>query len=374
MAKIGLDLRLWRSGTGGIGRYSRNLLTELLKLDTRNHYVAFITPTDEPEFDVTAPNLTTRVVDIPHFSYAEQLKLPGVLAQENLDLVHFANFNHPLLYRRPFVVTIHDMIMHMFPGSFQRGSFLHRQAYLKTFSDCRRAKRVLVPSTSTMEDLIKKLNFPAEKVVATPEGSASDFSPQSAQKIAELKKRLGLPDRYLLFVSRWEKYKGILTLLEAHTALSAEFPELGLVICGRPDTQNPEVSAAVAKAKEQNPRIITPGFVSDADLVTLYSGAAVYVHPSWYEGFGIMILEAFAAGAPVVTSNTSSLPEVVGNAGLLVNPHSAFEVAQAIKKILVDPKLAHRLRSYGFERLTNYSWTKMAEQTLQVYQDVLRQN
>lgn len=369
--KIGLDLRFWRAGTGGIGRYSRNLLGELLKLDTKNQYTAIITPADEAEFDLTAPNLKKLVVDIPHFSFAEQLKLPGVLKAQNFDLVHFANFNHPILYRRPFVVTVHDIIMHLYPGSFQRGSFLHRQGYLRTFNDCQRAQAVIVPSTSTKNDLVEKLRFPAEKVVVTPEGGEAKFAPQSAVKITELKTRLGLPDRYLLFVSRWERYKGLPVLLETYEQLAANYPDLGLVICGKPDAQNPDVTKLVEAAKQKNSKVITPGFVTDVDLVTLYSGAAVYVHPSWYEGFGIMILEAMAAGAPVVTSNVSSLPEVVGDAGLLVDPHSAFDLTAAITKILTDPKLAERLRANGYERVKNYSWAKMAEQTLEIYNDVL---
>ncbi len=369
--KIGLDLRFWRAGTGGIGRYSRNLLAELLKIDKVNQYTAIITPADEPEFTVEAPNLTKLVVDVPHFSFAEQLKLPGILKAQNFDLVHFANFNHPLLYRRPFVVTVHDIIMHLYPGSFQRGSFVHRQAYLRTFNDCQRAKSVIVPSVSTKNDLVQKLHFPAEKVVVTPEGGEASFTPQPAAKITELKKRLNLPDSYLLFVSRWERYKGLPVLLASHAELAAKYPELGLVICGKPDAQNPDVTQLVEAAKKINPRVITPGFVSDEDLVTLYSGAAVYVHPSWYEGFGIMILEAMAAGAPVVTSNVSSLPEVVGDAGLMVDPHSVFELTAAIEKILTDPKLASRLRTNGFERVKCYSWAKMAAQTLEIYNNVL---
>lgn len=371
MAKIGLDLRFWRAGTGGIGRYSRNLLTELLKLDQSNQYTAIITPADVSEFDITAPNLTKLVVDVPHFSLAEQFKLPRILKAQKFDLVHFANFNHPILYRRPFVVTVHDIIMHLYPGSFQRDSFVHRQGYLRTFSDCQRAKAIMVPSTSTKTDLVEKLHFPAGKIVVTPEGGEPKFMPQPTAKIAETKKRLGLPERYLLFVSRWERYKGLPVLLDAHDQLSAKYPDLGLVICGKPDAQNPDVSALVEAAKQKNRNVVTPGFVSDEDLVTLYSGAAVYVHPSWYEGFGIMILEAMAAGAPVVTSNVSSLPEVVGDAGLLVDPHSVFDLAQAIEKLLTDPKLADRFRANGFERVRNYSWAKMAEQTLEIYNDVL---
>ena len=123
--------------------------------------------------------------------------------------------------------------------------------------------------------------------------------------------------------------------------------------------------------QSEGQRIITPGFVSDEDLVTLYSGAAVYVHPSWYEGFGIMILEAFAAGVPVVTSNVSSLPEVVGDAGLLVDPYSVDDIATKVDQILSDEELANSLRERGFERVKEFSWSKMAAATLEIYKQAL---
>lgn len=367
MLDIGLDLRFWRSGTGGIGRYSRNLLKELLVLDTENRYTAIITPEDQAEFSLNAPNLRKLVVPISHFSLSEQRQLPKILNQQNFDLVHFANFNHPILYRRPFVVTVHDMIMHLFPGAVQRKSLLHRWAYKKVFNDCQRAEKIIVPSQSTKQDLVEKLGFSASKIVITPEGNEVGFRVHSATEIAAIKQKLGLPEHFLLFVSRWERYKGLPALLEAHRLLAKDNPALGLVICGKPDSQNPEIAQMVQDSQRENKNIITPGFVSDEDLSVLYSAASVYVHPSWYEGFGIMILEAFASGTPVVTSNVSSLPEVVGEAGLLVDPHQPAEIAKAIQRILGDPQLAADLRSKGLERVKQYSWKKMAEQTLAIY-------
>lgn len=370
MAKIGLDLRFYRAETGGLGRYSRNLLAELLKLDTENQYTAIITPKDKAEFTLEAPNLRTLIVDIPHFSVAEQRQLPKILNEQKFDLVHFANFNHPIWYRRPFVVTIHDVIMHLFPGAARQRSIIHRLAYKKVFTDCRRAKTIIVPSQSTKKDLVG-FGFPANKILVTPEGSEAKFAPQPKAAIEAVRQKFGLPPQFLLFVSRWEKYKGLPALLEAYDRLHQEFPDLGLVLCGRPDTQQPDVAELVNKAKAANPLVITPGFVTDEELAALYSAATAYVHPSWYEGFGIMILEAFAAGAPVVTSNISSLPEVVGDAGLLVDPKNIDDLTAAIRQVVADPKLAETFRQKGFERVKQFSWKKMAEQTLQAYRQTL---
>jgi glycosyltransferase involved in cell wall biosynthesis len=210
--------------------------------------------------------------------------------------------------------------------------------------------------------------------LVTPEGSEAKFAPQSKATIEAVRQKFGLPKQFVLFVSRWEKYKGLPALLEAYDRLHQEFPDLGLVLCGRPDAQQPEVADLVNRAKAANPLVVTPGFVTDEELAALYSAATAYVHPSWYEGFGIMILEAFAAGAPVVTSNISSLPEVVGDAGLLIDPKNIDDLTTAIKRVVADTKLAETLRQKGFERVKQFSWKKMAEQTLQTYRQALAEH
>lgn len=371
MARLALDLRFFRAATGGLGRYSRNLLSELLKIDQVNEYTAIITSEDEPEFSLRSPNLRKEILSVGHYSLKEQTVLKTFLNSQSFDLVHFANFNHPILYRRPFVVTIHDLIMHLYPSGSQKNSWLRRIAYKTVINDCRRAARIIVPSRSTRDDLVKILKFPEPKIAITPEGSEPGFRLHSDQEKRAIRKKFQLPQRYLLFVSRWEAYKGLPTLLEAHQRLNKDFPDLALVICGRPDKQNPQVAGLVEAAKRQSQKIITPGFVSDEDLAAIYAAASVYVHPSWYEGFGIMILEAFGAGVPVVTSHNSSLPEVVGNAGLLVNPQDPNDIAAKIRRILLDEKLASLLRRRGLQRVKQYSWAKMAKQTLAIYQEVL---
>ena len=367
--KIGLDLRFWRSKTGGLGRYSRNLLKELLAIDQENQYTAIITPEDEPEFDLRASNLTKLVVPIPHFSLDEQIKFLKILNAQNFDLVHFANFNHPIMYHRPFVVTVHDLIMDLFPTGAQKNSFIRTSAYRLVMTDCRRAKIIIVPSVSTGDDLVEMLHFPSPKIVITPEGSEGLFHVHSDREKIAIKERLGLPKKYLLFVSRWEEYKGLPALLTAHEELTKKYPDLGLVISGRPDKQNLQIAELVRQRQAVNSNIVTPGFVSDEDLSAIYSAAEVYVHPSWYEGFGIMILEAFASGVAVVTSNTSSLPEVVGDAGVLVEPQNTNELVEAIDKILGDEKLASELIQKGLDRVKQYSWRQMAKQTLAVYRN-----
>src|SRR3989344_4954826 len=371
MARIALDARFYRAGTGGIGRYSRNLLGELLKIDRENHYTAIITPEDEAEFDLRSPNLDKLVAPIRQYTMAEQTKFLSILNAQKFDLVHFTNFNHPILYRRPFVVTVHDLIMGLYPTGAQKKSRVRRAAYRWVMNDCKRARRIIVPSQATRNDLVTMYKFPYDNMAVTPEASEPLFREHTEREKLTIKERLELPKKYLLYVSRWEAYKGLPVLLEAYRQLTRQWPDLGLVICGKPSAQNPEVALLVEAAQSNNSKIVTPGFVSDEDLAAVYAAAEIYVHPCSYEGFGIMILEAFASGVPVVTSNTSSLPEVVGNAGLLVDPKNPDELTNAVEKILTDKKMADDLRAKGFERVKQYSWAKMAAQTLEIYKEVL---
>ncbi|MEX2012257.1 MAG: glycosyltransferase family 1 protein, partial [Patescibacteria group bacterium] len=347
MHRIGLDMRNWRAESGGVGRYNRNLLKELLAIDSENHYTAIITPKGEKEFNVKAPNLEKLVVEYDNYSSDEQRYLPALLKQQQFDLVHFTQFNHPIFYRQPFVITIHDIIMHLYPSGRQKDSWLRRLAYRRVFNDCQRAERIIVPSQSTKDDLVEKLGFPLEKINVTAEGSEAAFrlhTPAEKQKIIQ---KYALPKRFILFVSRWEEYKGLPALIKAFEVLSKKYPDLGLVIAGEPSKQNPSVAELVKTAQSTNKNIVTPGFIADADLAPLYAAATVYVHPSWYEGFGIMILEAFASGVPVVTSNVSSLPEVAGEAALLVDPKNPKAIAENIEKILADSTLAESLKQKG---------------------------
>lgn len=372
MKKIAIDARILFKESGGLGRYAANLINELAKLDSENDYTIILTPRDEQEYTVTATNFKKLVVDIPHYSYKEQYRLPRILNREKFDLVHFTHFNHPILYHKPFVVTVHDLIMHLFPSGGQTKSVVRKLAYRLTMADAKRARAILVPSQATKADLISMLNFPAKKIFVTEEGSEARFVPAPEKDLEAVRKKYDLPKKYALFVSRWESYKGVTRLIEAFEQLADQFPKLGLVICGKPAKQSPEVAAYVFdRQKKWGSRIITPGFVSDDDLNALYSGAAVYVHPSLYEGFGIMILEAFSCGVPVITSNNSSLAEVAGDAALLVDPKDVAAIAGAIKRVITEEKLASELRQKGFEREKQFSWRKMAEETLEVYRTVL---
>lgn len=372
MKRIAIDMRFWAIRHAGLSRYSRNLLREVLKIDNKTHYTAILLPEAKEEFNLTAANLGTIYVDAPHYSIAEQTKLLSVLNKYDFDLVHFTSFNHPILYRRTFIVTIHDLILQLFPEDSGQQSLIKRSGYRIAMNDCRRAKRIIVPSQATKADLVRILNFPSNQIVITPEGAEKKFSPQPKERVQAVRKKFNIPETYVLFVSRWEKYKGLPVLLEAFDSLSARYPQLGLVVCGKPRSNSNAIVGQIKRLQTLGRNVIVPGFVSEDDLVSLYGGASVYVHPSWYEGFGIMVLEAMSTGVPVVTSNISSMPEILGDAGILVDPKSSQEIAGAIEKIITDPALQAKYRREGLLRAKQFGWDKMAQLTYEIYQELLQ--
>ena len=369
--RIAIDARVWRIETGGIARYTQALVRALLAIDTVNEYTIIVNKEDAKHLHISAPNLKVLKVNIPQFSVAEQREFLHILNQEKFDLVHFTNFNHPIQYRGKFIVTIHDLIMYRFPTGAQTKSLIRKLAYRLIVRHTRRALKVIVPSTATAEDCVAILGLRESQMVMIPHGGPSHTTiPES--EVAGVLHKFGISENYILFVSRWERYKGLDTLLKSFAILRQSFPELTLVVCGRPVATSPDVAGLVTIAQEAGLNVVTPGFVTDAELSALYQGARVYVHPSRYEGFGLMILEAFAAGTPVVTSNVSCLPEVAGNAALLVNPTDPVELAEGISSILGNPKLAAKLSSDGSLRAASYTWQKTATSTLNTYLEAVR--
>jgi glycosyltransferase involved in cell wall biosynthesis len=368
--RIAIDARVWKIETGGIARYTQALVRELLKLDTTNEYTLIVNKADAKQLGIKAPNLKVLKVDVPQYSLTEQRELLHILNQEQFDLVHFTNFNHPIRYKGNFICTVHDLIMHMFPSGAQTKSLVRKIAYRLIMRDTRRAAKILVPSNATASDCRLLLGMKDSRMSVIPLGAPIHpvVSPdESAKTLA----KFGITGNFLLFVSRWERYKGLDTLLESFAILRAEFPDLQLVICGKPVATSPDVADLVSVAKAGGLKVITPGFVTDTELSTLYQTASIYVHPSRYEGFGLMILEAFAAGVPVVTSTASCLPEVAGEAALLANPNDSTELAEKISDILSNPELAATLRELGLARAAEYTWAKTAAATHDAYLQTL---
>jgi len=268
------------------------------------------------------------------------------------------------------VVTLHDVIPLALPWAFPPR---HRWVLTTAFARVRRqADLVIVPSTAAAEDVVRYLKMERERIIVIPMGCEPRFHPVvNPVRIAEVRQRYALPDRYALFVGTLEPRKNIGTLLQAFARLRVERPpdDLKLVVAGGKGWGEVRFFATM-ETLEMREHVIFTGFVEDDDLPDLYRGAQMFVYPSLYEGFGLPILEAMACGVPVVTSSCSSLPEVAGNAALLTDPTRPDELAAAMSALVSDDALRAELRWKGIARAKNFTWEAVARQTLAVYRAV----
>jgi len=360
---------------GGMANYFRQLVRHLAEIDHENQYTLLLHPHNVHPFHVDQPNFRTVVVPMPgrQVHYWEQFLLPLVLWRLKLDLVHFVGFPAVLARRKPAVVTVHDLSWKTRPET--RGDWLSR-FHWGFFGDrgARRADQVITISEHSRRDLERLLGIPAERITVTYEAPAPIFrpiEPESARVTA--RGRYGIEGRYILFVGTLQPTKNLARLIEAY-ALARQHTDFNqsLVVVGQQGWQYQDIFARISGLGLQD-HVIFTGFVPDEDLPALYSGADVFVLPSLYEGFGLPVVEAFACGTPVIASNVASLPEVAGDAAILVNPTDIEGLAQALERVCTDAGLRQAMRQAGLARAAQFSWRTCAEQTRQVYRRVWTQ-
>ena len=359
--KIGLDARMYRRSTGGIGSYTHALLEYLAQIDRKNNYYVFLTDEDLKEYNLKAKNFTPVRAPYPHYSIPEQWGFLKLLNSYHLDLVHFTNANFPIFYRRKFVITIHDITMLLHPASGKQSAFIPKMFYLLILKRAiKKSQNIIVDSQNTKNDLANILRAPREKISVVYLGVDESYQPDS--RPGQIKRP------YLLFVSQWRPHKGIQNLVKSFEILDKRFKihDLKLVITGKPNPKFPEIEERV-NSSALRPRIITPGFVEEKDMTSLYANAAAFVFPSIYEGFGLNPLEAMACGTPVATSNVSCIPEVCDKAALYFDPDDPEDIALKTHTLLTNDKLRQKLITRGFENLKRFSWQKMAKETLDIY-------
>jgi len=356
----------------GINWYIRNLLTHLPYVDRNNRYTAFV---GDRRF--TSSGLVLRPSRLPTSRpvvriFWEQVVQPFALRKERVDLLHALAFVAPLLSRCPSVVTIYDLSFLLYPESFKRA----KRFYLGLFTrlSARRARRIIAISESTKRDVVRLLGVPPEKVEVVYCGIDEAFRPLAEEQVAAFRSKRGLPERFILFVGTIEPRKNVTRLIEAFADLRSfdvaqdtfAICDLRLVIGGAKGWFYQDVFARVEELGLED-KVIFPGYIPVSELPLWYNAAELFVYPSLYEGFGLPPLEAMACGTPVVAANTSSLPEVVGEAGLIVDPLDVEGLAEAMRRALDDEALRQEMREQGLERAKGFSWTKTAQETVQVY-------
>jgi len=294
-------------------------------------------------------------------------RLSDYFEGKKLDLFHFPTGSAPYFYKKDFVITVHDVAIYLHPEWFSSGQwFSTRFVFPRSI---KRAKKIIAVSGATKRDLMARFKVLEYKVEVVHEGLT--FSEDSVGDFRQVLSKFGICKPYILFVSTVELRKNIPSLIWAFAKFHESHPEYSLLLAGKKGLGYGESVKAVEEARLGD-SVKFFGYVSLEEKKLLLKNAAAFAYPSLYEGFGLPILEAMAMGIPVVTSNTSSMPEVAGDAALLVNPHSVNSICDALEKIVFDKQLNNRIVQRGLERVNKFSWEKTAGETLRVYRQFLK--
>jgi len=353
----------------GIGTYIRNLLRHLARLDRDTEYVLLGLPEDCASLRALGPNFRPVPYCSPPYSLREQLSLPVAVAREKVDVFHAPHYVLPTLTPGRRVVTIHDCIHLMFP-EYLPYRLAKVYAHAMMYSATRRADRILTVSESSKRDILRFFSVKPEKITVIYNAIDERFRTlPTDETVGRVRERYQLEDPFVLYVGNVKPHKNVERLIDAFALVRRRSDGLKLMIIGDEISKFQTLRRAVHRHNlHKHVRFL--GFVPEDTLSVLYRLASVFVFPSLYEGFGLPPLEAMACGTPVITSNVSSLPEVVADAAVLVDPHNSEEIAGAIRRVLSDPALSAELRAKGLARAQAFSWHRSVAQTLEIYKEV----
>jgi glycosyltransferase involved in cell wall biosynthesis len=346
--------------------YVRNLLNSFASLDRESEFIAYVSSRNASRW-VPARFPIRQVAANPFVRLGWQLS--RCLRHDRPDLVH-VQYTAPLGCPVPAVVTVHDVSFLEHPEYFPALRSL--QLRITVGRTVRRAARILTVSEFSRVGIMKAYGLDGDRIVVVPNAASPEFRPISREQAArEVESRFGIRAPYILSVGDLLHRKNQVGLIHAFAGLMREYPQFRhqLVLAGKNTWFTPRVREAAVKSGMAD-RIRMPGFVSDEDLLHLYNACEVFVFPSFFEGFGLPLLEAMACGRAVACSNSSAMPEVADGAALLFDPGTPAEMGKAIKDLLIDPELRARMERLGTVRAAHFSWQKAAARTLEVYYDV----
>ncbi|MBN2311556.1 MAG: glycosyltransferase family 4 protein [Candidatus Hydrogenedentes bacterium] len=354
-----------RSGTGTYTRQLARWLPEAAGIDL----IEIVWPADiAPPLPTASATFLVRQPEGPvgRIRY-DQFGFPREAAQRGAHLVHYPANVGCIRGRCNQIVSLHDLSFYRHPAwfGFERALY-YRYAVSRS---ARRAAHLLTGSHAAAHDIQEFLGIPAERITVIPDGVDERFQPASDDAQAAVRVKHALPERFFLYVGTHEPRKNLDRLIRAWSSIAGACP-LDLVLAGRSGWKTSPIRAEAARSPFTH-RIHFPGFIDDADLPALMSAADAFVYPSLYEGFGIPVLEAMACGTPVLTSDAPSLPEVAGDAALLVAPEQDEAIAGGLSRLAGDDALCAALRAKGLARAAQYSWKRTAEATVAAYRKIL---
>lgn len=362
MASIVIDAREYSTSTG---RYINRLLHYLDKLEHEHDFTILLKPGDMEKAHFTNPRFVRLACPYKEFTFAEQIGLLKQIKSLHPNLVHFGKDHQPILYRGKTVTTMHDLTTlrftnpdkHLLVYKFKQAVYKY---VVKTVA--RKSDAVLAPTEFVKQDVMQYTGIPAGKITVTYEAAdpIAD-NPEPVESVAG--------KRFIMYIGRPTPHKNLERLIQAFKQLKGQHPDLHLVLAGKLDANYQAIKQKTEN--EQIANIIFTDFISDGQLRWLYEHCSAYVFPSLSEGFGLPGLEAMAHGAPVVSSDATCLPEIYGEAAHYFDPLDIQGMADAINEVLTDKQLREHLVAAGRTQVTKFSWKRMADQTLAIYNDVL---
>ncbi|MFH1938298.1 MAG: glycosyltransferase family 1 protein [Patescibacteria group bacterium] len=370
--RIGIDARLYGPKQTGPGRYVQKLIQNLEKIDLDNQYIVFLRKENWNEYQPKNKNFKKVLADCHWYTLKEQILMPFKIRQAKVDLMHFPHFNVPVFCFKPFVVTIHDLILKRFPT--RRVSALEPFSYwfknlayhLVIYSAVKRSKKIIAISNYTKKDILKYFSIDSKKIKVIYEGVPD--SPRTVIENDVLGTRTSFLGRsldkpYLLYVGNAYPHKNLERLIVAFDGLNKN--GMQLVLAGRLDYFYKKIQKRFSGFKN----IVFTDFILDKDLPILYQNASLYIFPSLCEGFGLPPLEAMSYQVPVVCSKATCLPEILGQAAIYFNPEDIEDMKKKIKLVLEDKELQEKLKLEGNKRIKKYSWVRMAKEIFVVYSE-----
>jgi glycosyltransferase involved in cell wall biosynthesis len=374
LAKIGIDARMMGTLHAGIGRYVFELARHMVRQHSEHEYFLFYNsknflPQELEEFK-KFKHVSLVPVPIRHYSIMEQLKFASILDKYNLDLVHFPNFNVPLLYKKPFITTIHDVVHHKISGH-KKSRLLHFLAYKKIIEHAAvGSKAIITVSNYSKKDIAGTFRVPEGKIKVIYEGTSLPHLPD-VKFVEEVKKRYLLDKPYFLFVGTLERKKNVVHLTRGFDELVKKHgTDMLLVLAGRVDRHYPEIKHHAMDIKNRE-RLVFTGYVEDDELVALYNGAYAFVSASQHEGFGLPGVEAMKYGLPLVVSNIDVFNEVYDNAAVFFNANDPKDIAEKLHLVAKDSQFHRQLQLNSVKRSELFSWEQAADETMKIYEEAM---
>lgn len=374
--KIGIDARLYGTKHGGIGRYTQELIKNLEAIDSKNDYYIFMAVDNFKDYQPTNPKFHKVSANFKVYGIFEQLLYPFLLYKYQLDLVHFPHFNAPLMYRKKFIVTIHDLIISHYPST--RATTLNPILYKTKLSAynllvakvAKNSARILTVSNYTKNDIARFLKVNAEKIVVVYNGVDVSINGSDCVNVMA---ELGITGKYLLYIGSAYPHKNLERLINAFGEVKKDYPQLQLVLGGKNNFFYERLKQMINESENLSAvkaSMVFTDYLTDQKLACLYKNAELYVFPSLIEGFGLPALEAQVHGLPVISSQAACLPEILGDSAIYFDPENTAQMAEKISLALASADVRAELISQGRENIKKYSWSKMAEKIQQQYQSV----